>query len=37
MRIGLLLLLLAALAFVIVTNVWLRRRAEAEQDEEPRE
>ena len=38
MKGGLLLVLLAALAFVVATNLWLRRRAEAERREsEPRE
>jgi hypothetical protein len=31
------LFLLAALAFVITTNIWLRRRAEKEGGEEPDE
>jgi hypothetical protein len=32
-KIWLVLFLLAALAFVVTTNVWLRRRAEKEGDE----
>jgi hypothetical protein len=35
MKAWLLLLLLGALAFVVSTNVWLRRRAESERRDEP--
>lgn len=36
-KLGLLLFLLAALAFVVSTNIWLRRRAEAGGDDEREE
>jgi hypothetical protein len=36
MKGGLLLVLVVALVFVVTTNIWLRRRAEAERDESQR-